>query len=68
LNGKALESRQTALRAGCIEHDPEKWKPVFPDKRLRLSKDHAQTKWYRWVLINFVDQDLAARADKVTPG
>src|SRR5450759_2041713 len=27
-------------RAGCIEHDPEKWKPVF-------RKDHAQTKRYR---------------------
>jgi len=29
-----------------LEHDPEKWKPVFPrDKRgTRLRGDHAQTK------------------------
>jgi hypothetical protein len=25
-----------------LEHDPEKGVPVFPDKRFRLSKDHAQ--------------------------
>jgi uncharacterized protein (DUF4415 family) len=28
-----------------LEHDPEKWKPVFPrDKRKRLRGDHAQSK------------------------
>src|SRR6266849_6269671 len=34
----------TALvpRRGCTFYDPEKREPVFPDKRLRLSKDHAQ--------------------------
>jgi hypothetical protein len=25
-----------------IEHDPEKWEPVFPNQRLRLFQDHAQ--------------------------
>ena len=45
----AWRSRQGA-RCGrdsaCLEHDPEKWKPVFPrDKRgTRLRGDHAQTK------------------------
>jgi hypothetical protein len=28
-----------------LQHDPEKWAPVFPrDKRKRLRGDHAQTK------------------------
>jgi hypothetical protein len=27
-----------------LEHDPEKCEAVFPDKRLRLSRDHAQNK------------------------
>jgi hypothetical protein len=33
-------------RAAISEHDPEKWKPVFPrDKReVRLRGDHAQAK------------------------
>ena len=34
------------LGDGALEHDPEKWKPIFPrDKRgTRLRGDHAQTK------------------------
>src|SRR6202034_1664346 len=34
---------RTAAAAGAIEHDPEKWTPVFPrDKRgTRLRGDHA---------------------------
>ena len=41
----AHEGRAQADAAG-LEHDPEKWKPVFPrDKRgTRLRGDHAQTK------------------------
>jgi hypothetical protein len=33
-------------RTSALEHDPEKWMPVFPrDKRgTRLRGDHAQTK------------------------
>ena len=36
---------------GCwnsgTDHDPEKWKPVFLDKRFRLSRGHGQTKFWR---------------------
>jgi hypothetical protein len=44
----ALDRRdfKASQRDRGLEHDPEKWKPVFPrDKRgTRLRGDHAQTK------------------------
>src|SRR5215475_6068778 len=41
-----VQSEAMAFAFACLEHDPEKWKPVFPrDKRgTRLRGDHAQTK------------------------
>ena len=51
-NDKSQRFKNTTPPAPCfsfeglLEHDPEKWKPVFPrDKRAtRLRGDHAQTK------------------------
>jgi hypothetical protein len=39
--------------AAALEHDPEKWGPVFPrDKRgTRLRGDHAQTKGWSAMTI-----------------
>jgi hypothetical protein len=40
-----VEARDPRARAGVLlEHDPEKWEPVF-------GKDHAQTK--SWTMIRF---------------
>jgi hypothetical protein len=40
------DGNDSDFRIATLEHDPEKWKPVFPrDKReTRLRGDHAQTK------------------------
>ena len=37
-------SRHRYAEPVVLEHDPEKWKPVFQDERIRSSIDHAQTK------------------------
>jgi hypothetical protein len=43
--GLAVEGREALNRFQHLEHDPEKWTPVFPrDKRgTHLRGDHAQT-------------------------
>jgi len=38
--GKGLSARSAAF----LEHDPEKWKPVFP-KRSCSAKEHDPEKW-----------------------
>jgi hypothetical protein len=45
-----------------LEHDPEKWKPVFPrDKREALPGDHAQTKDKARGRFNAVESDSSGR-------
>ena len=46
LERRDLRKRYVFRKFNLLEHDPEKWAPVFPrDKRgTRLRGDHAQTK------------------------
>ena len=53
---KANDLRQAAytLPSHALEHDPEKWGPVFPrdKRRMRLRGDHAQTISQRAMILN----------------
>jgi hypothetical protein len=55
---------------GVLEHDPEKWAPVFPrDKRgTRLRGDHAQTKMVIFMVGRIVFASVIAVCSMLAPG